>query len=75
MGESSGIRIERELYVLEIRFDPEYTEEQWDVIVWTSERSGASFPDDDLFDALGRAREFLIEQGEDFNDGRPESEG
>jgi hypothetical protein len=57
-----------ELYELEIRWEPDYTEEQWDVIVWTSERSGMSFPDDDLFDALARARAFLIEQGESFDE-------
>lgn len=61
------IRIERELYVLEVRFEPDYEEKQWDVIVWTSERHGVSFPVDDLFEGLQQAREHLIEQGETFD--------
>lgn len=61
------MRIEREMYVLEIRFEPDYEETQWDVIVWLSERHGISFAEDDLFDGLRKAREYLIEQGETFD--------
>lgn len=62
------MRIERELYVLEIRFEPDYEDIQWDVVVWLSERSGASFSGDDLFDCLRAGREFLTDQGEDFRE-------